>query len=316
MRALVVKDLGVAIKCVESLKRTRLGRAKIIPLDDLEVPPMHDEYEQTPGIVGPLSSVIKSEKGLASAVEFVFGDTMLATNQRAAFLSAAKGLRCVVTSGDLYEPGGGLESGYYRAPFDASTLIPRSNVLEGLERTVKSLESIVQRSRSELDRLESEIVKLKEDRVSTSKTREALTRDVELAQRSLERTRLSLQQTKRRIDSLEKSMQRERELLQEMASNQGEMKRRLAVGEEELAKLKLEQRRTAILQAERERDGAVAQAEALLRDKRELENKLDSSQRTLDTLRPGYDQLRIQYRALESEIRRAEARVEEAGKRR
>src|SRR5207302_2145138 len=218
----VVKDLGVAIKCAESLKRTRLGRAKIIPLDDLEVPPGNDEYEQTPGIVGPLSSVIKSERGLASAVEFVFGDTMLATNQRAAFLSAAKGLRCVVTSGDLYEPGGGLESGYYRAPFDASTLIPRSNVLEGLERTVKSLESIVQRSRSELDRLESEIVKLREDRVSTSKTREALTRDVEMAQRSLERTRLSLQQTKKRIDSLQNSMQREQELLEEIAQKQGD----------------------------------------------------------------------------------------------
>src|SRR5438105_13728719 len=61
MRALVVKDLGVAIKCVESLKRTKLGRAKIIPLDDLEVPSANDEYEQTPGIVGPIPSVIKYE---------------------------------------------------------------------------------------------------------------------------------------------------------------------------------------------------------------------------------------------------------------
>src|SRR5207247_5220852 len=118
---------------------------------------------------------------------FVFGDTMLATNQRAAFLTAARGQRCVVTSGDLYEPGGGLESGYYRAPFDASTLIPRSNVLEGLERTVKSLESIVQRSRSELDRLESEIVKLREDMDSTSKKRETRTIEDEIAEKSLVR---------------------------------------------------------------------------------------------------------------------------------
>src|SRR5437773_7939897 len=153
MRALVVRDLEVAIKCVESLKRTKLGRAKIIPLEDLELPPENEEFDEAPGIVGPVSSVIKVEKRIAPAVEFVFGDTMLATNQRAAFLTAARGQRCVVTSGDLYEPGGGLESGYYRAPFDASTLIPRSNVREGLERTVKSLESIVQRSRSELDRL-------------------------------------------------------------------------------------------------------------------------------------------------------------------
>ncbi|MBO0888576.1 chromosome segregation protein SMC, partial [Candidatus Bathyarchaeota archaeon] len=314
MRALVVKDLTVAIKCVESLKRTKLGRAKIIPLDDLELPPENEESPDTPGIVGPLSRVIKADKSFSRAVEFVFGDTILATNQRAAFLTAAKGQRCVVTSGDLYEPGGGLESGYYRAPFDASTLIPRSNVLEGLEKTVKSLESIVQRSRSELDRLEGEIVKLREDRVSASKTREAFTRDVVMAQRSLEHGRLSLQQTKRRIESLENSMQRERELLEEMASKQGEMKRRLAVREEELAKLKVVQRRGAILQAERERDEAVGQAESLLREKLELDNRLASSQSTLDTLKPAYDQLRIQIRSLESEIRREEARVEESGK--
>src|SRR5260370_13856091 len=124
MRALVVRDLGVAIKCVESLKRTKLGRAKIIPLDDLEVPPGRDEDEQTPGVEGPLSGIIKSEKGCTAEVEFGFGDTMLATNQRAAFLSAARGQRCVVTSGDLYEPGAGLEIVYYRAHFDASSLIP------------------------------------------------------------------------------------------------------------------------------------------------------------------------------------------------
>src|SRR5438445_7942217 len=99
MRALVVKDLGVAIKCVESLKRTRLGRAKIIPLDDLEVPPGNDEYEQTPGIVGPLSSVIKSEKGLPPAVEFVFDDTMQTTTQRPASLSAATDPRRTVKTG-------------------------------------------------------------------------------------------------------------------------------------------------------------------------------------------------------------------------
>src|SRR5207245_10700682 len=52
MRARVVRDLGVAIKCVESLKRTKLGRAKIIPLDDLEFPPERYEDAQPRGIVG------------------------------------------------------------------------------------------------------------------------------------------------------------------------------------------------------------------------------------------------------------------------
>ena len=174
MKALVVKNLEVAIKCIESLKRTKLGRVKIVPLDDLELPDDELNADQAPGIIGPLSKVIRSDRSIAPAVQFVFGDTILATTQRAAFLTAAKGQRCVVTSGDLYEPGGGLESGYYRAPLEISNIVPRSTALETLEKTVKSLETVVQRSRSDVDRIETELDELLEDRVSASKTREAL----------------------------------------------------------------------------------------------------------------------------------------------
>ncbi len=312
MRALVVKDLGVAIKCVESLKRTKLGRVKIIPLEDLELKDREMDYEEKRGIVGPLSTVIRSDKAVVQAVQFVFGDTLLATNQRAAFLSAATGQRCVVTSGDLYEPGGGLESGYYRAPFDITAIVPRSAALEGLEKTVKSLESIVQRQRSDIDRLEEEIDRLREDRVSASKTREALTKEVDVARRSLEHTRSRLQETRRRIDSLRNSIEREKLLLDEITEKQSEMKRRLAALEEQRDRLKIESRRASVSELERERDRLVGETEALLREKLDLESKLASYQSTLDTLRPGHDQVRIQLRSLESEIRKEEARVKEA----
>src|SRR5260370_58280 len=157
MKALVVKNLEVAIKCIESLKRTKLGRVKIVPIDDLELPNDEFDINQAPGIIGPLSKVIRSDRSIAPAVQFVFGDTILATTQRAAFLTAAKGRRCVVTSGDLYEPGGGLESGYYRAPLGISNIVPRSTALETLEKVVKPLETAVQRSRSDVNRNDTEL---------------------------------------------------------------------------------------------------------------------------------------------------------------
>src|SRR5438132_12366543 len=135
-----------------------------------------------------------------------------------------------------------------------------------------------------------------------------------MGQSGLERTRWSLQQTKKRIDSLQDAMHREQELLEEIAQKQGETKRRLSMREEELAKLKIEQRRTAIMAMERERDQAVAEAEALQRQKLLLDSKVASTQSTLDTLKPGYDQVRIQLRALETEIRREESRDEAAHK--
>ncbi len=312
MRALVVRDLSVAIKCVESLKRTKLGRVKIIPLEDLELKDPELDYEEKPGIVGPLSSVIRSDKVIVPAVRFVFGDTILATHQRTAFLTAANGLRCVVTSGDLYEPGGGLESGYYRAPFDITTMIPGSTALEGLEKTVKSLELIVQRQRLDIDRLEAEIDRLREDRVSASKTREALTREVDVARKSLDHTRSRLQESRRRIDSLRNSMEREKLLLDETTEKQSEMKRRLAALEEQRDRLKIGSRQATVSQLERERDRAVGETEALLREKLDLESKLASYQSTLDTLRPGYDQVKIQLRSLESEIRKEGGRIKDS----
>lgn len=312
MRAIVVKDLGVAIRCVETLKRTKLGRVKLIPLEELELKDRELDYEERSGIVGPLSNVIRSDRAVAPAVRFVFGDTILATNQRMAFLTATKGLRCVVTSGDLYEPGGGLESGYFRAPFDIATMVPRSGALEGLEKTVKSLESIVQRQRSDVDRLEAEIDGLREDRVSASKTREALTKEVVLARKSLDHTRSRLQETRRKVDSLRDSMEREKLLLDEITGKQSEMKQRLAALEEQRGLLKIESRGAKVSELERERDRAVEETEILLREKLDLESKLASHQSTLDTLRPGYDQVKIQQRSLDSEIRKEEERIKDA----
>ncbi|HEV2119689.1 MAG TPA: chromosome segregation SMC family protein [Candidatus Bathyarchaeia archaeon] len=311
MKALVVKNLEVAIRCVESLKRTKLGRVKIVPIEDLELEE-ELEVDNASGIVGPLSKVVRSDKSITPAVRFVFGDTILATTQRAAFLTAAKGQRCVVTSGDLYEPGGGLESGYYRAPLEISNLVPRSTALESLEKTVKSLETVVQRSRSDVDRIETELDELLEDRVSASKTREALARDVELAKKSSERTRAFLRQTTRRIDSLQNSMSKEKILLEETAEKQAEMKRRLAVREEERTRLRLDSRRSALSQLETERDQATRENQVVLREKLELESRLSSEQSSLETLRPGIDQIRIQLRALDSEIHREEGRAGEA----
>jgi len=312
MKALVVKNLEVAIRCVESLKRTKLGRVKMVPLEDLELPDEGPNISDVSGIIGPLSKVIRSEKSIVPAVQFVFGDTILATTQRAAFLTASKGRRSVVTSGDLYEPGGGLESGYYRAPLDISNMVPRSTALESLEKTVKSLETVVQRSRSDVDRIERELGELLEDRVASTKTREALSRDVELAKKSFERTRAFLQQTTRRIDSLQNSMTKEQALLKETADKQSEMKRRLAAIEEERARLRVDSRRHSLSQLETERDQATSENQAVLREKLELDTRLTSEQSTLETLRPGIDQIRIQLRALESEKRREETHAREA----
>jgi chromosome segregation protein len=151
--------------------------------------------------------------------------------------------------------------------------------------------------------------------VSASKTREALARDVEQAKKSFERTKIFLQQTTRRIDSLQNSISKERILLEETAEKQAEMKRRLAVIEEERTRLRIDSRRSALSQLETERDQVTTENQLILREKLELEARLSSQQSTLETLRPGIDQIRIQLRSLDSEIHREETRANEAHER-
>ena len=92
-------------------------------------------------------------------------------------------------------------------------------------------------------------------------------------------------------------MGKEKELLGEMTEKQAEMKRRLSVLEDERARLRVDSRRARVTELEGERDHAVSQMGALLREKLDLESKLASKQATLDTLRPSFDQLRIPLRS-------------------
>src|SRR3989442_10973296 len=55
MKALVVKNLEVAIRCVESLKRTKLGRVSIVPLEHLELSDQDLGADNAPALIGLLS---------------------------------------------------------------------------------------------------------------------------------------------------------------------------------------------------------------------------------------------------------------------
>ena len=74
------------------------------------------------------------------AVNYVFGDTIVVSNDKVGFALSNEGYRAVTVSGDLYEPGA-FESGYYRAPIDFSTIIPSENALKSLDEAVKALQT-------------------------------------------------------------------------------------------------------------------------------------------------------------------------------
>jgi chromosome segregation protein len=199
--AVVVKDADTAFTCTETLKQLKLGRVKIIPVKGLSKNRM-SKFPRAESISGLASTFVKCAKEHLPAVDFVLGDTMIVETDNVAVKIAKEGFRTVTTKGDLYEVGGGLESGYYRAPIDFSTIIPSESAIKKLDEAVQALQEHLGRREGALTGFEEEIEKL---RVDISKMSEAII----LLDAEIDRSKRSSRLTKhnvRRIDNYIKSL--------------------------------------------------------------------------------------------------------------
>ena len=109
--AIVVENYDSAFMCAETLKRMKLGRIKIIPLEKVETNAITSPSIR--GIGGTASNFVKCKNKFETAVSFVFGDTFVTNEDKIAFSASRNGYRTVTINGDLYEAQGGFESGYY-----------------------------------------------------------------------------------------------------------------------------------------------------------------------------------------------------------
>ncbi|MEM2922523.1 MAG: chromosome segregation SMC family protein, partial [Candidatus Bathyarchaeia archaeon] len=155
--ALVVRDFDIAFTCSETLKKMKLGRIKIIPLQGLSNV-KNIKIPDIDGIKESVSAFLKYEDNYQSAISFVFGDTVIAPDEKTALLASQKGIRSVTLNGDLYEAGGAVESGFYRSPIDFSTIVPSESAVKNLERAVNVLIEHLQRRESNISDVLKEII--------------------------------------------------------------------------------------------------------------------------------------------------------------
>jgi len=310
MKALVVEDIDTAVACVESLKRTKLGRIKIIPLVSVATVRAVEDFDEAPGVLGRLVDFIDCDEDLAPAVNFVFGDTVLASSQKAAFLASLKNLRAVVVSGDLYEPGGGMESGYYREPLDLESLIPKDSALESLDKTVRSLESLVLRGESDVSRLDSELVSLRESRVASQNMIASMEREMEGIEASLSRGEKSLSFTIKRIASLSKEVDKEKSFLSSITTQKALVQEKLATLEKEKTSLKVRAKQSQLADAEAKYAILTKELNELNQEQIAVESRFSTLESTLSTITPSYDQARIQSKGLERQLEKTKTDIE------
>ena len=309
--ALVVKDIDIAFTCMETLRRMKLGRIKIIPLQGAiniknKAPPKRD------GIVGSLSSFMKYDDAFALAVNYVFGDTVVVSNDKAAFALSNEGYRAVTVNGDLYEPGA-FESGYYRAPIDFSTIIPSEKALTSLDEAVKALQThLTQRG--------SDIVGIEEELEYTKIAITRLTESVATLEREIIRVKRGVKRTQFNIRHLEKYGSK---LEREAASYKGRMD--VYRNERNSIRKNHEKIHAEIATLRLKTDVAHIQELEVLREKigeelNTLRQRLGSAQTEISTnqsqfdrvLRIGYKNTKIQIDKIDQQKGKLEKEVSEA----
>ena len=309
--ALVVANIETAFTCAETLRRMKLGRIKIIPLQGA----INVKNKATPnrdGVVGALSSFMKYESNYDLAVNYVFGDTVVVSNDKAAFALSNEGYRAVTVSGDLYEPGA-FESGYYRAPIDFSTIIPSENALKSLDEAVKALQTHLTQRGTDIVGIEEEIERSKIEITRLSESIATLDREIVRIKRSVKRTQFNIRHTEKYGGKLEREAASYKGRMSMYMNERNSIRRDDQRLHADIINLRLKTDVAHIQELEVQREKLGEEINNLRQKSGSTQTEISTYQSQFDrVLRNGYKNIKIQIVKVEQQQKKLEKEIAEA----
>jgi len=311
MEALIVKDIDTAFTCTETLRRMKLGRIKLIPLQGA-INPKNKPAPKRDGILGPLSSFIKYGSNIDFAINYVFGDTLVASNDKTAFALSNEGFRAVTLNGDLYEPGA-FESGYYRAPIDFSTIIPSENALKSLDEAVRALQAhLTQRSTDIID-IEEELEHAKTDMIRLTEGIATLEREIIRVRRGVKRTQFNIRYIDKYGGKLEREAAAFKGRMLVYRNERTNIQTHLKRIHTEISALRLKTDVEHIKELEVQREKFGEEANTLRQRIGSLQTEINTNQSQFDhVLRIGYKNTKIQLTKLDQQQEKLQKEVTDA----
>jgi len=310
--AIVVKDFDAAFACTETLRRMKLGRIKIIPLEGSSNPNI-SKVPQKDGVSGVVPSFLKFEKQYEPAVNYVFGDTLIAVDDKIAFALSGEGYRSVTINGDLYEAGGAFESGYYRAPIDFSTIIPSGSAIKSLEEAVNALQQHLSKRGTDITSFEEEIDRTRVEIARLSDAITTLDREIVRVKRSVRRTLSNIKRVDRHIEKLSKEVEAERAQLWTHRAERSSIQKEIRKLVTELVALRRVTDPGNIQEMEVKRERFAEEIITLRQKLGTIQTELSTLQSQFDNvLRTGYQNAKIQLGKVEQQKRKVEKDVEVA----
>ncbi len=312
LEAVIVKDFDAAFTCTETLRRMKLGRIKIIPLEG-GANPRSMKVPEKEGIAGVAQFFMKYEKHYEPAVHFVFGDTLIVSDDKTAFNLSGQGYRTVTVGGDLYEVGGAFESGYYRAPIDFSTIIPSESAIKSLDEAVNALQQHLFKRNGEITTLEEEIDRTRVEIARLSEAITTLDRELVRVKRSIKRTKSNAKRVDRYITKIEKEIENEKAQMWVHRAEQSSIQKEVRKLQTDLVALRKKADPAHIQELEVKREKL---AEEIITQRQKLgtiQTEISTLQSQFDNvLRVGYQNSKIQVSKVSQQLRRVKKEVESA----
>ncbi len=147
---IVVNTSDTAVKCVKHLKENRIGRARFLPIDKVKT---SVNLSLPRGAIGWVSNLLQFKPEYKMVVDYVFSTTACVKDADAAnsILKAGNRVRMVTLDGDLFEAGGAITGGFFKAAASGDSRFFKD--IERLERENKDM-------LEDMDNLEIEVEKL------------------------------------------------------------------------------------------------------------------------------------------------------------
>ncbi|MCK4477177.1 chromosome segregation protein SMC [Candidatus Bathyarchaeota archaeon] len=299
--AIVVRDFEAAFMCAETLRRLKLGRIRIIPIKGLTRKVASPR--ELRNVEGLATAFVKCAREHEPAVDFVFGDTVVARNDKTALGVCRKGYRSVTTNGDVYEVGGGLESGFFREPIDFSAIIPSETAIKSLDEAVRALKEHLARRGKDVSFLEEEIERTRSEITGLSEAIGTLDAEVARVKKSTKVTKRNIRRIGFYIQGVQTKLEKEKTEIGLQKAQRHAIRKDMQKLRTKLAELRRKTDPTHIQKLEIQRDRL---AENLIM----LRQNLGSVKTEFSTLQSKYDNvLRLSYRNVKVQLKKVEKQL-------
>ena len=170
---IVVENSNIGKKCIDILKDKKLGRASFLPVADVKVYKILNEYPKKEGVIGFSRNIVRYDESIKKIVEFVYGNSIVVKNIEIGTQLLKEGFndRIVTLEGDIITARGRMTGGYSVKGKDE--LLERKKELK----VIKEKMDEIQNEREELSK---KLAKLSETLETEENKRQKIQKELEV----------------------------------------------------------------------------------------------------------------------------------------